>query len=78
MSKGSNRRPMAITRDEWERNHARTFGTPNATVAQSEERRSANAEVGGSNPLGRSDALWDAFNRGDMEQFYQLVEHRDR
>lgn len=27
---------------------------PNATIAQLEERRSANAEVGGSSPLGRS------------------------
>lgn len=30
------------------------MSTPNATVAQPVERRSANAEVGGSNPLGRS------------------------
>jgi hypothetical protein len=80
MSKGSNRRPAAISKSQFDESWDRIFVAdaesyttrntvgsssqdgagskprcpPHATVAQLEERRSANAEVGGSSPLGRS------------------------
>ena len=75
--KGSRARPLAVSAETYARNWERVFGTSHATVAQSEERRSANAEVGGSSPLGRSFAPQYHHQSGI---YYLLTgeEHRDR